>query len=661
MAKEMTIINNHKAKACIIIPNKAATAETFAAKELQYHIQKASQAIIPIYREQNIPPKTQSRIYIGKCNNTLKAGIDISKLQPSEYIIKTFEGNLYLAGKDRERISLGNPWGADWQGTLYAVYDFLENDLGVRWLWPGKLGEVIPQRSNIVIAHLNRKAKPKFISAKLRIPKQPKSLLGWNSKQNKEKFLKDQKLFLLRHRLGAVENMFYGHNYTKYWKHFGKEHPEYFSLLPNGKRQPLRGDKPGRYITLCVSQPTLHKNIISRWEKHRERNPKHIPYRPYVNACENDTPGMCVCDKCRSWDYPSPEFKSSQYWGKGITLDKKNRFSLAEASWGEDSEQNGGYASLSDRYAKFYLTLLAKAKKVDPKAKVVGFAYANYVEAPKSTKLNKDILILFVPPLWFPYTNKLSRTFRKNWNGWSRGGTKLIFRPNLTHAGANLPVFYAKKLADDFSFAAKHGMIATDFDSVLGAWSAQGPTLYTLARIHEHPEWSADKILKEYYSGFGKASNEVKKYFEYWEKYSNSLNSQAVKRAGMEELDKQGRQGGGFKNYVTIAARLFPLKVFKKAHRLIREAKHAAKGDKLAEQRVSFIEKGLIDAELTVKVRLAQNKLKTSPSPKTKKTYLESFKKLKEFRASVENDNVCNFGYMAYREKYGAGWPWKNK
>jgi hypothetical protein len=41
-----------------------------------------------------------------------------------------------------------------------GVYDLLENYLGVRWLWPGKLGEVIPSRKNLTLPALNGSIKP---------------------------------------------------------------------------------------------------------------------------------------------------------------------------------------------------------------------------------------------------------------------------------------------------------------------------------------------------------------------------------------------------------------------------------------------------------------------------------------------------------------------
>ena len=45
------------------------------------------------------------------------------------------------------------------------------------------------------------------------------------------------------------------------------------------------------------------------------------------------------------------------------------------------------------------------------------------------------------------------------------------------------PHSYSHQFADQFQYFAAHGMIATDFDSLLGQWAAQGPTMYLLARF----------------------------------------------------------------------------------------------------------------------------------------------------------------------------------
>jgi len=654
----LCLAKDRQAQTAIIIPDEAIPPERFAAEELQHHVEKATGATLSIYPEREAALGYEGLIYLGNCRKTSEVGIDVTSIEPSGYIVRTVGGSLFLAGRDRFRGGeVDSAWCANWQGTLFAVYDLLENDLGVRWLWPGELGEIVPAAKTIELGPVNRSGAPRYLEARLCVPGYPSDALGWASEENKKNFLEAQRVFLLRHRLVTVQNMAYGHHFQEYWKKFGQTRPEFFNMLPNGEREPLPGDD-GSNITLCVSQPALWAQIVSEWSQHPERNPDNIPYRPFVNACENDTPGMCACPTCRSWDAPDPLFKDHDYWGKGIIPDRAHRFSVGVAPWSQSrftASKEG--PSLADRYALFYLSVLEEAKKVDKDAKVIGYAYANYWKAPKAVELNEDVIISYVPPLWFPYTEEQSREFRENWDGWRNAGVKhLVLRPNLTHAGTNLPVFYARKLAADFTYAAERGMIATAFDSLLGAYSAQGPTLYTLARIHEHPDWSADRILDEYYSGFGPAQVPVQRYFEYWEKHSDSLDPSAVERICREEQDSQGRPGGGFKNYVRIAHRIFPPETFVEARGLLSAAIEGASGDELAERRVAYLEKGLTDAEMTAAVRAAQSNAEKKPSDENNHIFEDALRNLVAYRASVEADYVCNFGHAAYREKNGSGW-----
>ena len=176
---------------------------------------------------------------------------------------------------------------------------------------------------------------------------------------------------------------------------------------------------------MCVSEPSLWKRIVADWERKSERDPKHVPYRPYVNACENDTPGMCTCTRCRSWDAPHPSFQLHEYWGKKVTPSQRSeRWRVAHQPRPEDPGEDGRareYSpSLSDRYARYYAEVLREARKVDPAARVAGYAYSNYYEPPRGTGIDlRGVTVLHVPPmgsrgLWIPYTDEKSAEFRRS-------------------------------------------------------------------------------------------------------------------------------------------------------------------------------------------------------------------------------------------------------
>ena len=78
----------------------------------------------------------------------------------------------------------------------------------------------------------------------------------------------------------------------------------------------------------------------------------------------------------------------------------------------------------------------------------------------------------------------------------------------------NFPAFYARTLGEDLKFAMAHGLKGTDFDSLTSKYATQGPSLYMLATILNHPDASIDGTIDEFCAAFGPAKPSVKEYFE---------------------------------------------------------------------------------------------------------------------------------------------------
>ncbi|MBI4025822.1 MAG: hypothetical protein HY360_12630 [Verrucomicrobia bacterium] len=90
-------------------------------------------------------------IYLGATEFAKQHGIDPQALKHEEAVVKVADNALILIGNDRY----------PQLGTLHATTLFLQKDLGVRWLWPGELGEVIPKRAAITVpGALERREAP---------------------------------------------------------------------------------------------------------------------------------------------------------------------------------------------------------------------------------------------------------------------------------------------------------------------------------------------------------------------------------------------------------------------------------------------------------------------------------------------------------------------
>ena len=141
-AKETPLFENGKSIWKIIIPARGGKTEAYAAEELQRAVWKISGARLPILRS-DVPPESGALVIgsmkapaIGKIAGELKLS---ERKDLGEVIaVRRRSGNLYLAGN--------NP-----RAALFAVYHFLQKELGVRWLWGGESGEFMPERTTYVI------------------------------------------------------------------------------------------------------------------------------------------------------------------------------------------------------------------------------------------------------------------------------------------------------------------------------------------------------------------------------------------------------------------------------------------------------------------------------------------------------------------------------
>lgn len=637
----MSIAVNETGKTVIILPDTPSQIAIYAADELQWHIQKATGAKLEIIPERKLAdiPTGSGKIYLGSCEQTKKEGITVENMPANSFRIKSKDGAIYLIGVDGNAAPPFNDTQS--MGTLFAVYDWLDSQLGVKWLWPGETGVYIPKAEKLsCVDGLNIIGKPAFIHTKLRYGAGP--LLGpWKGVVGDElrnKFMRDTAVFLRRHHFARPVSFEYGHAFEKYWERFGKDHPDWFALRPDGKRGPIDGAL--HCVQMCVSSPGLHKQIIADWLVRRQKHPE----LPWINGAENDKRAedpSCNCETCRAWDPKNPQLLSGDF------------LYLVESDKSK-GQKNVPAISLSDRYAKFWLALQEEGKKHDPNATVVGYAYAGYSEPPLETKLNEKIIVWIVPPYRFPLSSEDKARFKNIWDGWSKTGARLVLRPNYFWEGACLPYIFAHQFGEEFKHAYKNGLIGTDFDSLTSMWGIQGPNLYMLSRIQEKPELGVDEILGEYYSGFGAAATHVRKYFEFWENLTSEM-------ATPEFYSKNTNQQ--WESFLLASDKIYTPGAIAKGRELLElaaKAAKAAKGDSDAEAKVEFLKKGLNHAELELKTIGAFNKHKADASNAAlEQEFIKSLRELDAYRKTIEKDNVVDIVYLNWLEGR-AGWE-RNK
>jgi len=143
-----TLSNAGTSSYVIVRPNTPTAAETTAVDQFQSYFYQVANVALPVYSESGAP-SGGDRIYIGRSTHVggLLSSTEWDDLGEDGFIVRTDGDDVVLAG------------GGD-RGTLYAVFDFLEKQLGCRWWTPTE--QSIPTTSVVQIPNLNITETPAF-------------------------------------------------------------------------------------------------------------------------------------------------------------------------------------------------------------------------------------------------------------------------------------------------------------------------------------------------------------------------------------------------------------------------------------------------------------------------------------------------------------------
>lgn len=630
----MPIFTKGTEQAVVVVPDDPSPVTLHAGRELVAHLNLATGGSFTLKEESELLAKEGPyRIYVGASKAASEKGIKIGALEKNHYIIYPAPEALYLAGQD----DLHGDVPADdtaAMASLLAVYEWLDRAVGVRWLWPGEAGRVVPQFRELMTQEGPPfYGKPSLSFSNVRFysgyyNRDKPSRYGRSESLDDRSFLMGSE-WLRRQKIVRTSGSarFYGHGFGPYWERFGKEHPEWFALRPDGKRGPV--DSRTSLVQLCVSNPELHQQIIRDWLESR------TPERPWINGCENDRRAIdpfCHCEPCKAWDVP-----------EALVSVRRNPWHIESRS----SEQIDPYekTSMSDRYARFLLALLKEGKKHDPNAKVVGYAYSFYSDAPVEVKLNSDVVIIYVPPYVYPLAKGSEDLAINLWDRWKATGATMIYRPNDFLVGYPPPYIYPTQFGRDFAHYLKDGVVATDFDSCVGAWGTQGINLYLMGRLHARPDLTPEAMLDEYCSAFGPASEVIRRYLAYWESVTSRCDPAF-----------QDKVNGGWAVMMRAAHKIYTAEAYAEGQRILSEAAEIAKGDLLVARRVNYLKVWLEHAAISTEaIEVYRSFNAERPTPDDRERFNHVYRKLKAFRVEHDEELVgANWGLINRWE------PWRN-
>ena len=476
--------------------------------------------------------------------------LDFEFEHPEEILIAANENHLVIAGRDRGPDEVGEVMGLfdhfkrevvmapkTEEGTANAVATFLQKHLGVRWLWPGELGEDVPRSRTIAFKPFVYRHHPQIRGRKFHY--NPRGMDAeihqwWHDHQ----------------RSGPRGSQLRAttHSSSRWWERFHETHPEYFALQSDGTREP-RGNP--RYVKLCVSNP----GVAAQWLDDAEKLLRENPTLEVLSMMPTDGGGWCVCEECQAWDHP----------------DAPRRV-------------------LTERYVKFWNILARGLKERFPNRDIYldQMAYATYRTPPIETELEDNIAIRYVGHL--PLADlETRRAEKEQMRGWAAAKPRALgFRPNiLWYDGGfwGMPAVDPQKTIEDFRFLAEMKIDYLGMDSVQMHFATLAPQLYLMAQLAYDPSQDGHALLADYYDrGFGPAAEDVRQYFELM----------ADAHTQLVEVDGWRPASGDRRKVVGMIAEIYTPEFLKRAQDLLDRAKAKASGGPgKYEQRVAYVQTGL--------------------------------------------------------------------
>ena len=254
----------------ICLPSEPSSTERTAALELQSHLQQMIGREVPIINE----PADTSLDHLLSIGNTQFAKPYIEKEHPSpfqfdEIFVRADGTNIILTGHER-------------RGALYAVYTFLEEVCGCRWLTDDV--SVIPTCADLLFSpDLVISYAPKLMSREPYHRLAKPSLFSARNKGNGDVDANHGG------RLSILNWVHSAYHYIPPERYF-KDHPEWFSEI--------QGERTFENAQLCLTnddmRKELTKNVLEELRIH--------PETTMVDISQNDQYRFCTCAKCKAVD-----------------------------------------------------------------------------------------------------------------------------------------------------------------------------------------------------------------------------------------------------------------------------------------------------------------------------------------------------------------------
>lgn len=489
-------------------------------------------------------------------------------------------------------------------GLSHAVTYFLEA-LGVRYIWPGKSGKVIPKRFPLVMPDITLDYVPDIRARGMRGGDEigKKAMEGSRTQAGLRRFGIDPEVWRNAFNAARIDregnrDFFrwhgicdnddwkgaytdsrspwkWGHYFKDFWIRYGKTHPEWFALQMSGSRFQKLGGRPER-PTLCLSNKELAKETARRLAEQLDEYPWKKAWT--VGLPDGGAMQDCMCPKCRALD---PKNSVREDW---VFYNPKTA-----------QREKYTYVPITDRYVTFMNRVMAELRVLRPGKELTFYAYNHYTMPPIAVKPDPGLICLSTSG---GYKDARGRDGAlKNIAKWQRLCPRILWRPNALRGfhQVAVPQNFACMIAGDLECMKVNGLLGTDFDCMANDWAVKGIVYYTVARALLNPDrLSPEDTVADYCeSAFGAAAGSVKEYFACLEKgFSAAARTVAAnKEKGLYIPDDQTCR-------LLDAGAITGALDIEKLSALLDRAENQAASDAEVLERVRFLRRGLEHARL---------------------------------------------------------------
>jgi len=424
----------------VIVTQAGATpAECYAAEELAAALNRITGATFAIQQLTANPPEAAIVIGPGPIAASAFPEVDLAHSGGEEYVIRSAGGRLLLAG--------GRP-----RGTLYAVYRFLEDYLGVRWYTPWFAQ--YPARPNLAIPALAARGRPAF---EYRDPFWYPAFDGdWAARNGSN----SQSARLKEKHGGQITYKGFVHTFYALVPPdpYFKTHPEWFSLV--------KGQRTGERAQLCTTDPELRKFIVQRVKEWLRESPD----ANIISVSQNDHAGACECPRCAAVD-----------------------------------EREGSHAGSLLELVNYVAEQIGPEF---PNVMVDTLAYQYTRKAPKTLRPRQNVIIRlcsiecnFAQPL----THESNRSFAQDIRDWHRLTNRLYvwdYTTDFSHYLLPFPNYYV--LGANVRFFHQNGVVGLFEQGAYQSFSNEMSELraWVLAQLLWNPYQDDGKLIREFLEAY---------------------------------------------------------------------------------------------------------------------------------------------------------------